>query len=81
MKIKRISNNETEVSSYDGAEVLFSYDTPVLIKTDRGVYKTNHSHSKTTSRHINQALYRWGVDVDTLHSREQSYIEHLVSSL
>ena len=37
-------------------EVLFSYETPVLLMTEEGVVRTNQFFSKSTSRHINQFL-------------------------
>tara|TARA_B100001250_G_scaffold114070_1_gene96530 strand:+ start:1620 stop:1883 length:264 start_codon:yes stop_codon:yes gene_type:complete len=57
MHLNRIGYNKTVVYHNNGAEVFFSYDTPVAVKTPGYDYlKTSTKWSKTTSRHINQWL-------------------------
>lgn len=65
MKLRRIGNNQTVVSmprneSYKAMEVLFSYETPVVVRhpgsskyvSDK-YYVTTTKFSKGTTRHIN----------------------------
>ena len=57
MQLKRIGYNKTVVEHTNGAEIFFSYDTPVCVKTPGYDYlRTTKYYSKTTSRHINQWL-------------------------
>jgi len=57
MNLKRIGYNQTVVNLNNGAEVFFSYDTPVAVKTPAYEYlRTSTYYSKTTSRHINKWL-------------------------
>ena len=57
MNLNRIGNNQTVVMFNNGAEVFFSYDTPVCVKTPGYDYlRTQTKWSKTTSRHINKWL-------------------------
>jgi len=57
MKLKRTGYNQTVVSLNNGAEVFFSYDTPVAgYHHELGYVKTDKYYSKTTSRHINNYL-------------------------
>lgn len=62
MKLKPIASNMTELE-LDGAEILFSYQTPVAAIIDGGIVngiayrrfvRTNKKWSQTTSRHINK---------------------------
>ena len=57
MKLKRTGSNQTVVSLNNGAEVFFSYDTPVAgYHPELGYVRTDEYYSKTTSRHINKYL-------------------------
>ena len=63
MKIKTISNNVTLVTSNDGEEYLFSYDTLVagydpscISETENGYWYVSESYSKTTTSHIRKYL-------------------------
>jgi hypothetical protein len=53
MKLKQIGSNQTEITTPTGAQVLFSYETPVAAWIDGQFYKTDKFYSRTTSRHIN----------------------------
>ena len=68
MKLTPIGSNQTEIEHLSGLTVLFSYSTPVAVFVPgKGALCTTRKYSKTTSRHINAAVERWGatrVDVD-----------------
>tara|TARA_Y100001938_G_C8001156_1_gene384779 strand:+ start:91 stop:408 length:318 start_codon:yes stop_codon:yes gene_type:complete len=83
MKLKRTGYNQTVVSFNNGAEVFFSYDTPVAGYSDKlGYIRTNTYYSKTTSRHINkyeQSRYQ-GLDAHFT-SVNQEVIDNLASNI
>ena len=57
MRLRRLGNNEIQITFADGWQVLFSYSTPVAAHSPEGdCFRTEHKHSVTTSRHINQWL-------------------------
>ena len=57
MKLTRIGYNQTLINLNNGAEVFFSYDTPVAgYHPELGYIRTDEYYSKTTSRHINKYL-------------------------
>lgn len=61
MKLNPIGPNQTEIIKPDGTTVFFSYSTPVAVFVPgKGALCTTEKHSVTTSRHINQAVARWG---------------------
>lgn len=74
MKLTPIGSNQTEVE-INGNTILFSYQTPVAaFVPGRGALCTKTKYSRTTSKHINAAVERWGatrIDV------EQSEIDAL----
>lgn len=76
MKLKPIGSNKTLLELENGTQVLFSYETPVAARIDKGGYwqfiKTNKFYSKTTSKHINS----WYRDCDKV---DQSVINNLVN--
>lgn len=53
--IKKLGNNQTQVTFPHGLIVLYSYDTPVAIRHHASgkEYKTSKKWSRTTSKHIN----------------------------
>jgi hypothetical protein len=54
MNLKPIASNMTELTLGDKT-ILFSYETPVALRGERGIcIKTSKHWSNTTSRHINQ---------------------------
>ena len=56
MKLKPIKHNYNIVS-FNGDQILFSYETPVaIIQSDGSVYRTSQYFSKTTTTHINKFL-------------------------
>ena len=69
MKLRPVGSNQTELT-INGITILFSYETPVIVKFDYEhgvrkeyksndafeVYVTNKKHSVTTSKHINKYL-------------------------
>lgn len=68
MKLNPVGSNQTEVEKSDGTTVLYSYQTPVAaFVPGKGALCTSKKYSVTTSKHINQAVSRWGatrVNVD-----------------
>lgn len=77
MQLKRIGDtNATEVILPSGLAVLYSYSTPVAVRTVIGNYiKTEKKWSKTTSKQINQWLD--GVQAETL---SQEALEKFIKS-
>ena len=74
MKLKRTGYNQTVVSLNNGAEVFFSYDTPVSGRSaDNEYFKTEEYYSRTTSKHITQYLN--GREAEAV---PQSFINQLV---
>lgn len=74
MKLAIKGSNQTTLS-FNGTEVLFSYETPVAGYDDQGAFRTEEKFSVTTSKHINK--YLGGKDVGRI--VPQSYIEGLMS--
>jgi hypothetical protein len=74
MKLRKISNNETEID-FGFAVVFFSYDTPVAVRTEQGaLLKTSYKHSSTTSRHIN----KWLNGLEAI-EKDQSFFDYFPS--
>ena len=70
MKLKPIASNQTELTTTEGAVILFSYETPVAALLPSGQYaRTSDWYSQTTSRHINKWLQ--GVTADVLEKPEE----------
>ena len=79
MKLKRTGSNQTVVSLNNGAEVFFSYDTPVAGYSDKlGFVKTNKWYSQTTTRHINKYLRESTLNLDKVKEVDQSVINDLL---
>lgn len=75
MKINSVGSNQTEVERKGGVTLLYSYATPVAaFVPGKGALCTKTKYSATTSRHINQAVKRWG---SSRHDVEQSEIDAL----
>ncbi len=61
MKLKSLGANQTELILNDGSQILFSYETPVCVRTEAMHYGqmqtrvcvTTEKYSRTTSKHIN----------------------------
>lgn len=61
MKLNPIAANQTEVERDNGVTIFYSYKTPVAaFVPGRGGLTTDRRWSRTTSKHITQALARWG---------------------
>lgn len=61
MKLNQIAPNQTEIERADGITVFYSYNTPVAaFVPGKGALCTNKRYSVTTSKHVNQAVARWG---------------------
>ena len=57
IKLKPIKHNQNVVTVPNGAQILFSYETPVaIISADGTNTVTEQFHSVTTSRHINRFM-------------------------
>ena len=57
MKVKNIGSNMTLCILCDGAEVMFSYETPVAGHDNTGIaFRTTEKYSVTTTKHINKYL-------------------------
>jgi len=52
MKLKKIGNNETEITTKEGVLLFFSYETLVAAASYKNVYITKN-RTATTSKHIN----------------------------
>jgi len=72
MKLHSFATNRTLLTFADGAEVFFSYSTPVAgYKPNIGYVKTNQWYSSTTTRHINKYLddnFALNVEQDTINN-------------
>lgn len=61
MKLNPIGSNQTEIEKADGVTVLYSYSTPVAaFVPGKGALCSSKKYSVTTSKHVNQAVARWG---------------------
>ena len=52
MKLKKISLNETELTTKEGVLLFFSYETLVAAASYKNVYVTSTKYSNTTTKHI-----------------------------
>jgi len=52
MKLKKIGNNETEITTKEGVQLFFSYETLVAAASYKNVYVTSTKYSNTTTKHI-----------------------------
>lgn len=76
MKLQVRGTNQTVVSFNNGAEIFFSYETPVAgFAPGVGYFKTRNSFSSTTARHINAYAGK------TAQVVEQEWIEALAGSI
>lgn len=76
MKLKVIGSNQTEIETAQGVTVFFSYNTPVAAHIPgKGFIKTAKKWSVTTSKHVNQWLYKnKAVTIETV---DQSVLDAL----
>ena len=86
MKLKLIGANQTELQLKDGSQILFSYETPVCVRTEAmhcgqmqtRVCVTTEKYSRTTSKHINN----WVANLsDIIQMVEQSEIDNFVNGV
>jgi len=57
MKIKTLASNMTLLVLPTGAEVMFSYETPVAGHDQEGIaFRTTEKYSVTTTKHVNKYL-------------------------
>lgn len=56
VKVNPVASNMTELELANGDVVLFSYKTPVAVRSTAGAFKTAYKWSPTTTRHIS----KWG---------------------
>ena len=74
MNLTPIAANQTVLSFTNGAEVFFSYKTPVAAYCPlRGYIRTAKYWSTTTSRHIN----KWLKGIDNVTEVSQNYLYEL----
>ena len=77
LKLRQIASNMTEITSANGADILFSYSTPVAGRLSDGTaFKTDKWYSQTTTRHINK--YFKGLDPSLIVEYSQDYIDAMV---
>jgi hypothetical protein len=83
MKLKSLGANQTELILNDGSQILFSYETPVCVRTEAmhcgqmqtRVCVTTEKYSRTTSKHINN----WVANLsDIIQMVPQSEIDNFV---
>jgi len=61
LKLQPVGSNQTEIERLDGTTILYSYKTPVAVFVPgKGALCTSTKYSRTTSKHITQAVARWG---------------------
>ena len=76
MKLTPIATNQTELSFTNGAQVFFSYKTPVAAYLpEKGYVRTSKFWSVTTSRHIN----KWLQGVTNVDEIDQSILDNLTN--
>jgi hypothetical protein len=56
MKLKQTGPNRTVVTTNNGTQIGFSYETPVVAVIDGIAYRTEQKFSVTTSKHCGQLL-------------------------
>lgn len=72
MTLTNIGANQTMITTFDGKQVLFSYNTPVAAYLPGvGYVVTEEKYSTTTSKHVNS----WAGKVCT--TRPQSFFNSL----
>lgn len=77
MNLNPIKANMTELE-INGSLILFSYKTPVaMLKLDGGVYRTSKFWSVTTSKHINQWLKNFDMEIKPI-EKPQSFFDELI---
>lgn len=77
LRLRRVSNNQNVLTLPNGDYLLFSYETPVAIWTDEGIFKTDIMFSTTTSRHINSFANGKEVNEVTSYVFEDKYFDAL----
>jgi len=79
MNIRTIQNNLTVCAFDNGAEIAYSYETPVAgFSPGLGYFRTSQKFSVTTSRHVNKYLGATCGKVTTL---EQAAIAAFAASV
>ena len=73
MKLNNLGNNQAELSINSVGTVLFSYNTPVAVRTPEGIFKTSKKWSNTTSKHINTWL-----DGAEAEQKPQEFFDNLI---
>lgn len=73
MKLKIIGNNQTEITTKEGVQLFFSYETLVAARTMNNVYVTKTKYSNTTTKHINKWLCGLDYELVTQEQLEKSY--------
>jgi len=73
MKLKIIGNNQTEITTKEGVQLFFSYETLVAARTMNNVYVTKTKYSNTTTKHINKWLCGLDYELVTQEQLEESY--------
>jgi hypothetical protein len=73
MQLNNIGSNKTELH-LNGANILFSYNTPVACWIEGQFYKTNKKWSQTTSKHINS----W---VHLAVEKDQEFFDNLIKGV
>ena len=80
--IKQLGSNKMEMFLGNGTVVLYSYNTPVAIKTEDGKYRrTVTKHSVTTSKHINAWLKAQGATSVGVMSQEEINKKAAISAI
>ena len=78
MNLTPIAANQTVLSFTNGAEVFFSYKTPVAAYCPlRGYIRTEKFRSVTTSRHIN----KWLKGITEVTKVSQKYLDEISNPL
>lgn len=76
MNLISLAPNQTQVTAGKW-NVLFSYSTPVAAIGGGEAYRTDKTHSKTTSKHINGWLRDNGLNPANVPTKPQSWFDGL----
>jgi hypothetical protein len=75
MKVNPVGPNQTVLEGKDGTTLFYSYQTLVAaFVPGRGALCSKTKYSRTTSKHVNAAVARWGA---TRHDVEQKELDEL----
>jgi hypothetical protein len=77
MRVQPLQDKSTLVTLYNETQILYSYDTPVVVRLPEGTFlRTLQKYSKTTDKHI--ATYLVGEKAYAVPQSEiDSFVQHI----